>query len=83
MRVTFFFTDKIDTYTIEAEVSSTNRVHILSVEDSYGSDVDPDDFSESEMKGIYARAYAARDDLDNAEEPDYSDEVGDDATEGY
>jgi hypothetical protein len=83
MRVTFYFTDKIDTYTIEAEVSSTNRVHILSVEDSYGSDVDPDDFSEAEMKGIYARAYAARDALDGSEEPDYSDEAGDDAAGGY
>lgn len=82
MRVSFNFTDKIDTYSIEAEVSPSNRVQLLSVEDSYGSDVDPDDFSEAEMRGIYAKAYAARDDLDSSEEPDYSDTYGDDADGG-
>ena len=78
MRVNYYFTDKIDTYKIEAEVSSTNRVTILSVEDSYGSDVDFDDFSESERKAIYAKAYAARDQLEQAEEPDMDDDSGDD-----
>lgn len=74
MRVSYYFTDRIDTYKVEAEVSSTNRVHILSVEDSYGSDVDWDDFSESEKKLAYAKAYAARDQLEQAEEPDYDGE---------
>lgn len=71
MRVTFYFTDKIDTYKIEAEVSSTNRVHVLCVEDSYGSDVDIDDFSEAERKSINAKALGARDDLNGSEEPEY------------
>ena len=83
MRVNFSFSDKIDTYTIEAEVSSTNKVTIITIEDSYGSDCDPDDFSESERKGIYAKAYAARDALDKSEEPQYSDTYGDDAAGGY
>jgi hypothetical protein len=71
MRVKFYFTDRIDTYTIEAEVSSTNRIHILTVEDSYGSDVDIDDFSEAERKSINAKALGARDDLNGSEEPEY------------
>jgi len=77
MRVNFYFSDKIDTYKIEAEVSSTNRVTILTVEDSYGSDVDFDDFSEVEKKAIYGKAYGARDALEQSEEPDYDN--GDDA----
>lgn len=76
MRVNYYFTDRIDTYKIEAEVSPTNRVIILTVEDSYGSDVDFDDFSESERKAIYAKAYAARDQLEQSEEPDYDDNDG-------
>jgi hypothetical protein len=71
MRVTFYFTDKIDTYKIEAEVSSTNRIHVLCVEDSYGSDVDIDDFSEDERKSINRKALAARDQLEDSEEPDH------------
>jgi hypothetical protein len=71
MRVNYYFSDKIDTYKVEAEVSRTNRVTILTIEDSYGSDVDFDDFSEDEKKMIYAKAYAARDALEASEEPDY------------
>lgn len=72
MRVNYYFTDKIDTYKIEAEVGK--RVQIIAIEDSYGSDVDFDDFSEDEKRAIYAKAYSARDTLDASEEPDYDDE---------
>ena len=71
MRVNYYFTDKIDTYKIEAEVGK--RVQIVAIEDSYGSDVDFDDFSDDEKRGIYAKAYAARDALEQSEEPDYED----------
>jgi hypothetical protein len=81
MRVNYYFSDKIDTYTVEAEVSSTNRVTILTVEDSYGSDVDFDDFSDVEKKAIYAKAYAARDQLEQSEEPDYDGDEGEAAYE--
>jgi len=81
MRVNFYFTDKIDTYKIEAEVSKSNRVTVLTVEDSWGSDVDFDDFSEDEKKGIYAKAYSARDSLEQAEEPDYDGDEGEAAYE--
>ena len=74
MRVNYYFTDKIDTYKVEAEVSSTNRMHILTIEDSWGSDVDFADFSEDEKKAIYGKAYSARDQLEQAEEPDYDDD---------
>lgn len=83
MRVNFYFSDKIDTYSIEAEVSSTNKVTVITIEDSYGSDCDFDDFSESERKSIFAKAYAARDALDKSEDPQYSDTYGDDAAGGY
>lgn len=81
MRVNYYFTDKIDTYNVEAEVSSTNRVTILTIEDSYGSDVDFEDFSEDEKKMIYAKAYAARDALEASEEPDYDGDEGESAYE--
>jgi len=71
MRVNFYFTDKIDTYKIGAEVGK--RVQIIAIEDSYGSDVDFDDFSDDEKRAIYAKAYAARDNLEQSEEPDYED----------
>lgn len=74
MRVNFYFTDKIDTYKIEAEVFSTNRVHILTVEDSYGSDVDYDDFNEKEKEYIVKKARDARDQLELSEEPDYDND---------
>ena len=82
MRVSYYFRDKIDTYKAEAEVSRTNRVTILTIEDSYGSDVDFDDFSEDEKKMIYAKAYAARDNLEQSEEPDYEDD-SDEAEAAY
>jgi hypothetical protein len=72
MRVNYYFTDKIDTYKIEAEVGK--RVQIIAIEDSYGSDVDFDDFSDDEKRAIYAKAYAARDALEASEEPDYDDD---------
>lgn len=76
MRVNYYFTDRIDTYQIEAEVSNKNLVTIISIEDSYGSDVDFEDFSDEERRAIYGKAYAARDQLEQSEEPDYD---GDDA----
>jgi hypothetical protein len=71
MRVSYYVTDKIDTYKVEAEVGK--RVQIIAIEDSYGSDIDFDDFSDDEKKMIYAKAYAARDTLEQAEEPDYDE----------
>ena len=78
MRVSFYASDKIDTYKVEAEVGK--RVQIVAIEDSYGSDVDFDDFSDDEKRTIYAKAYAARDNLEQSEEPDYDD--GSDESEG-
>lgn len=71
MRVNYYYTDRIDTYRIEAEVSSKNRVTVIAIADSYGSDVDFDDFSEEEKAAIYGKAYGARDALERSEEPDY------------
>ena len=78
MRVSYYFTDKIDTYKIAAEVYKANLIAILSIEDSYGTDIDFEDFSESEKQTIYAKAYAAREQLEQAEEPDMDDDSGDD-----
>ena len=75
MRVSFYASDKIDTYKVEAEVGK--RVQIIAIEDSYGSDVDFDDFSDDEKKMIYAKAYNARDALEDSEEPDMEDDSDD------
>ena len=77
MRVSFYASDKIDTYKVEAEVGK--RVQIIAIEDSYGSDVDFDDFSDDEKKMIYAKAYNARDALDESEEPSYDDDSEEEA----
>ena len=80
MRVNYYFTDKIDTYTIEAEVYSSNRVQVLTIEDSYGTDIDLDDFSAAEKSSIMGKALAARDQLDMLGDEDDGD---DDAEEAY
>jgi hypothetical protein len=69
----------MDTYKIEAEVYPSNRVQIITVEDSYGADIDLDDFSEAEKSSIMGKALAARDQLDMLGDED----DGEDDNEAY
>jgi hypothetical protein len=73
MRVNYYFRDDMDTYKIEAEVYSSNRVQVLTIEDSFGTDIDIDDFSDNERDSLIRKALAARDNLEQSEEPDYED----------
>lgn len=66
MRVEYTFRDKIDTYSVEAEVNGS-RVQILTITDSYGTDIDFDDFSEDERKVMKGLALGARDELESQE----------------
>lgn len=70
MRVNYYFRDDMDTYKVEAEVYTSNRVEIITVEDSFGADIDPDDFSDMERASLIAKARAARDQLEMLPEDD-------------
>ena len=70
MRVNYYFRDDMDTYKVEAEVYTSNRVEIITVEDSFGADIDPDDFSDVERASLIAKARAARDQLEMLPEDD-------------
>lgn len=75
MRVNYYFRDDMDTYKVEAEVYTSNRVQIITVEDSFGADIDIDDFSDMERASLIAKARAARDQLEML--PDEDDNDGD------
>ena len=79
MRVNYYFSDNMDTYKIEAEVYSSNRVQVLTIEDSFGADIDIDDFSDSERDSLISKALAARDQLEMLGD----EEDGEDDNEAY
>lgn len=74
MRVNYKFHDKVyGDFNIDAEVSGSGRVQIVTIEDDHGTDVDFDDFTPEERQIIVEMAKISRDDLDrlpDAEEPD-------------
>jgi hypothetical protein len=74
MRVNYTFHDKTyGDFIIDAEVSGSGRVQIITIEDDHGTDVDFDDFTPEEKQIIVEMAKVSRDDLDrmpDAEEPD-------------
>ena len=79
MRVNYYFSDNMDTYKIEAEVYSNNRVQVLTIEDSFGADIDIDDFSDNERDSLIRKALAARDQLEMLGD----EEDGEDDNEAY
>lgn len=79
MRVNYYFSDNMDTYKVEAEVYSSNRVQVLIIEDSFGADIDIDDFSDSERDSLISKALAARDQLEMLGD----EEDGEDDNEAY
>lgn len=82
MQVEYTFRDKIDTYTVEAEVGG-NRVQIITIVDSFGSDVDYDDFSESEKKLIKGLALKKRDELESLDDEEEENINEEDFAEAY
>jgi hypothetical protein len=71
MRVQYKFRDAIDIYDIDAEIYPSGKAHIVSITDSYGTDVDIEDFSEYERNVMHGLAYEAKERLDGSEEPAY------------
>lgn len=83
MRVHYNFSDDFGQYDIEAEVSATGKVNILNISDEYGTDIDLEDFSESEVKQIGYLAKEAADELDKMPDLDYDDDLEDDPPLDY
>lgn len=66
MRVNCTFHDKAyGDFIIDAEVSGSGRVQVITVEDEHGTDVDFDDFSPVEKEVILSLAKATAIDIDN------------------
>jgi len=78
MRVHYTYEDKSGEYDIEAEVSPTGKVNIVKIADEYGSLIDIEDFSDSEVAQIGYLAKEAADDLDRMPSDDYDDDLEDD-----
>jgi len=75
MRVNYIFHDKAyGDFAIEAEVSGSGRVHVLTIEDDHGQDIDFDDFTENEKLLIVQLAKGVKDDLEAMPDPDEPDE---------
>ena len=81
MRVQYSFSDDFGEYDIEAEVSPTGKVNVVSIVDEYGTDIDLEDFSESEVKRIGFLAKEAADELDKLPDADYDDDLEEDSDE--
>lgn len=78
MRVNYNFRDDFGEYDVEAEVSVTGKVNIISIADEYGTDIDIEDFSESELNQMGFLAKEAADELDKLPDADYDDDLEDD-----
>lgn len=78
MRVNYNFTDDFGQYDIEADVTLTGKVSILNITDEYGTEIDIDDFSDSEVAQMAFRAKEAAEELDKMPDPDYDDDLEDD-----
>jgi hypothetical protein len=73
MRVNYKFHDKAyGDFIINAEVSGSGRVQVITVEDDHGTDIDFDDFTDVEKGIIREMARAAAHELDSL--PDLEDE---------
>lgn len=65
MRVNYKFHDKVyGDFIIDAEVSGSGRVQIVTIEDDHGTDVDFDDFTPEERESILFLAKSTAHDLD-------------------
>lgn len=75
MRVNYKFHDKTyGDFNIDAEVSGSGRVHVITIEDDHGQDIDFDDFSPEERQIIVEMAKISRDDLERMPDPEDDDE---------
>ena len=65
MRVNYKFHDKVyGDFIIDAEVSGSGRVQIITIEDDHGTDVDFDDFTPEERESILFLAKSTAQELD-------------------
>ena len=65
MRVNYTFHDKTyGDFIIDAEVSGSGRVQIITIEDDHGTDVDFDDFTPEERETILFLAKSTAHELD-------------------
>lgn len=65
MRVNYKFHDKVyGDFIIDAEVSGSGRVQIVTIEDDHGTDVDFDDFTPEERESILFLAKSTAHELD-------------------
>ena len=79
MRVNYTFHDKAyGDFIIDAEVSGSGRVQIITIEDDHGTDVDFDDFTPDERQIILEMAKISRDDLERMPDPEDEDESDED-----
>lgn len=77
MRVNYKFHDKAygDFY-IDAEVTGSGRVQVITVEDDHGTDVDFDDFTPVEKEVIISLAKSTANDIDSGRY--YNEDEGED-----
>lgn len=74
MRVQYNFKDDFGRYDIQAEVSHTGRVALISIKDEYGTEIDVEDFSEDEKKQIGFLAKEAADELEGIPDKEMDDD---------
>ena len=80
MRVNYKFHDKVyGDFNIDAEVSGSGRVQIVTIEDDHGTDVDFDDFTPEERETILFLAKSTAHELDAM--PDAGDDDDEDEDE--
>ena len=80
MRVNYKFHDKVyGDFNIDAEVSGSGRVQIITIEDNHGTDIDFDDFTQDERESILHLAKATAYELDRL--PDLEDDGDEDEDE--
>lgn len=73
MRVNYKFHDKVyGDFKIDAEVTGSGRVQIVTIEDDHGADIDFDDFTQDERESILHLAKATAFELDRL--PDAGDD---------
>jgi len=75
MRVQYGYQDDSGEYDIEAEVSPTGKVSIVSITDEHGTDIDIDDFNDAEVARMGYLAKEEADVLNNL--PDHDDDDDD------
>jgi len=78
MRVQYGYQDDSGEYDIEAEVSPTGKVSIVSILDEYGTSIDIDDFSDAEVARMGYLAKEEADELNSLPERDDEDDLDND-----